>query len=237
MIYTDANEVAKSEVDLANEVIAQFKRTHPRTKVFDTWEERPESLVKESKRFLNSIDTIVGDRPFLYTTKELLERAIYYNIGQYSFKAPKAQALYKDQNFYDWVSYAKKLQKEQGGDRRGINKIGTQEIQTDKTEEKQPIEIKEETLQSTNFNLFGYYDLKLWLDAHKNELTTISIEKAYSYWNDFIEWGTGRGAEIIMKALMRLFLGIWTVEQFNAAIERYHESESYLFKLYDEEIE
>lgn len=243
MIYKDINETTPEEKEMAQEIIETFKASHPKTTVAKGYEKNPENLVKQAKLLLNQTNETTGDRPLLYTNNELLYRALYYQIGAASMKDPKTQALFQDQNFYDWVSYARKLQKEQSGDRRGIHKMGKADIKADEANKSESFfgsdinEVSNQNIDNFDFTHMDYYSLKRWLDTNRNNLITVDYGKAQSYWNDFLEWGTGRGSEIIMKALMKLFLGIWTLEEFNNAVNRYHENKSYLYRLYDTEIE
>lgn len=233
MIYEEPNIVRSDEEALKQQVIDDFKRAHPRTKVSDNYINTP-ALVIEGKTMLNQTNEATGDRPFLYTDNDLLYRAMYYQLGKGSFKDPKAGALFTDQNFYDWVSYAKKLTTLRGAAKE---KAGTVKVEKEESIVEDVVEVNKENVGTFDFTYIDYYALKRWLDENRNNLTTIDYGKAQSYWNDFIEWGTGRGSAVIMKALMKLFLGIWTIEEFNLAINRYHTNESYLYRLYDTEIE
>lgn len=239
MIYEEPNIVRSDEEALKQQVIDDFKRAHPRTKVSDNYINTP-ALVIEGKTMLNQTNETTGDRPFLYTNNDLLYRAMYYQLAKGSFKDPKPGVLFTDQNFYDWVSYANKLQKaQQGNPLRGAaaQKAGTAKVEKEESIVEDVVEVNKENVETFDFTYMDYYALKRWLDENRNNLTTIDYGKAQSYWNDFIEWGTGRGSAVIMKALMKLFLGIWTIEEFNRAIDRYHTNESYLYRLYDTEIE
>lgn len=62
----------------------------------------------------------------------------------------------------------------------------------------------------------------------------IPIEKAREYIYDFRGWLSR--ATNIQEALRKVLIGIWSINEFNRAIEEYKHSEDYLLMLYENEV-